>query len=419
MCDQRYQSIVCLLMFLVLSDRAPCVLLTDDFSGNIRDILLTSPSEKLNILGVFGIAGKSHFDFFKPLLEELARRGHDLTIISHFPRDNRTSPMQNYKDISLINKEVGIFLNVVDFNDIHHSILGHIDFMFSLRHLCLESCTEAINNPHVKNLIKTKKKFDLIITEGCNCDCFLGFVHRFKAPFISLSAHQVMPWINERISNDDNPSYVPSLMLPYGPTMTFWERFVNAITLPCYKLFYNYMYNGPTQALVESAFGPGVPALYEIARNTSLVFVNTHFSLHGSKPNLPSIVEVGGLHISPVIKPLPIELQRFLDEAHEGVLYFSLGSIIKASTMPKEKLEIISKAIGSIPRKVIWKWEVDDFPNKPANLLIRKWLPQSAILRKLYSCTKVVNLFNSLNEELSRFLSLSLSRGSRVFKSMD
>ena len=389
MYDQRYQWIVCLLTFFVLSDRAPYVLTTDAFSANINQILSTPPSEKFNILGVFGHPGKSHFDVFKPLMEELARRGHDLTIVSYFPRDNRTTPMQNYKDISLINEEVGAFVNVVDLNDISHSILSFGNSMLRLRYWCLQTCTEAMKNPQVKNLIKSDKNFDLIITEGFNCDCFLGFVHRFKAPFISLSSHQIMPWINERISNDDNPSYVPSIMLPYGPSMTFWERLVNAVTMPYYKLIYRYMFNGPTHALVESAFGPGVPALYEIARNTSLVLVNTHFSLHGSKPNLPSIVEIGGLHISPVVKPLSIELQRFLDEAHEGVLYFSLGSMIKASSMPKEKLEIIIKAIRNIPRKVIWKWEVDDFPNKPVNLLVRKWLPQSAILRKLYSCRNV------------------------------
>ena len=100
---------------------------------------------------------------------------------------------------------------------------------------------------------------------------------------------------------------------------------------------------------VGSAFSPGLPALYEIVKNTWLVFVNTHFFLQGSKPNLPSIVEIGWLDISPVVKPLPTD----------------------------------------IPRKAIWKWEVDDFPNKPVNLLIRKWLPQSAILRKLYSCRNV------------------------------
>lgn len=44
------------------------------------------------------------------------------------------------------------------------------------------------------------------------------------------------------------------------------------------------------------------------------------------KPNVPAVIDVGGLHIRPP-KPLPLDLQQFLDEASDGVIYFSFGKI--------------------------------------------------------------------------------------------
>lgn len=48
-------------------------------------------------------------------------------------------------------------------------------------------------------------------------------------------------------------------------------------------------------------------------------------------------INIGGAHIKPT-KPLPEDLQRFLDESKDGVIYFSLGSVVKSSKLPKDKI---------------------------------------------------------------------------------
>lgn len=290
--------------------------------------------------------------------------------------------MPNYHDINLSNHSSDIFVNVMRREKLHDSALRIMFDLMMLRSWALKSCVDGLYHPAVQKLIESDARFDLLITESFHEDCFLGFVHRFKAPFISFSSHQLMPWANKRFSNDDNPSYTPSIFLSFSPSMTFFERSINAVTSPLIKLFYDYAFNPSMQIIARSVFGPDIPSLSEIPKNTSLLFVNTHFSLHGSKPNLPNVIEVGGIHIQPIGKALPNEFQRFLDEAEEGVLFCSLGSIIKASNMPTDKLKVILNVIREIPRKVIWKWEAGDLPNKPSNLLIQSWLPQAAILRK-------------------------------------
>ena len=48
------------------------------------------------ILGIFPFQGKSHFIVASALLQELANRGHDVTVISHYPQMEKRA---NYTDV--------------------------------------------------------------------------------------------------------------------------------------------------------------------------------------------------------------------------------------------------------------------------------------------------------------------------------
>lgn len=50
------------------------------------------------------------------------------------------------------------------------------------------------------------------------------------------------------------------------------------------------------------------------------------------------MIPIGGAHIKSV-KPLPDDLKQFLDGAKDGAIYFSLGTVLQSSTMPKRLLE--------------------------------------------------------------------------------
>lgn len=49
------------------------------------------------------------------------------------------------------------------------------------------------------------------------------------------------------------------------------------------------------------------------------------------------VINIGGAHIKPA-KALSTDLKKFIDEAKHGVIYFSLGTVLKSSQLPKEKL---------------------------------------------------------------------------------
>lgn len=69
-----------------------------------------------------------------------------------------------------------------------------------------------------------------------------------------------------------------------------------------------------------------------------------------------------------------------MDSSPDGVVYFSFGSVVKSSHLPMHQVEMFLRQLGQIKQKVLWKWESDDLPELPPNVVVSKWFPQVDIL---------------------------------------
>jgi glucuronosyltransferase len=233
----------------------------------------------------------SHFPMFETLLKALASRGHEVVVVSHFPQK---TPVKNYTDISVLGSIASI-KNSFDIN-----FLAQVDnvlFPQQMINRCLKSCELVFKHRNTDALLKSEDKFDLIITELIACDCFLGFVHKFKAPYISVIASVPYPWSNDRTANPDHPAYIPNFFAQHTDRMSFWERLRNTVQTEILKWVYYSYSEKPTQRIISKYFGDDLPPLSDIARNVSIVLVNSHFSINQPRPTVPAVVEVGGLHI--------------------------------------------------------------------------------------------------------------------------
>lgn len=67
-----------------------------------------------------------------------------------------------------------------------------------------------------------------------------------------------------------------------------------------------------------------IPSVSKLEKNISVAMVNSYTPLSTTRPLVPGMIAVGGLHIYPN-KKLPQELQTFLDGAVDGAIFFSLG----------------------------------------------------------------------------------------------
>lgn len=259
-------------------------------------ILLTGSSyltHAYKILCLFPHVAKSHFLMAEALMQGLAAKGHQVTMISHFPQK---TPIPNYRDISLVGSMPEfvsqLSLDVVA-NGYVHTTIG------LLAYLGYVNCENTLEFPAMKEFIAANEKFDLIVTEVFNTECFLGYLYRQNTPFIALSTSNMMPWAHARFGNPDNPSYMGNHFLYHGFEMTFKERVINTLYWEGLKWVYHFMFEKPSYELAKKYFGQSLPPLSEIAKNTSLLLVNTHFTLNQPRPLVPNVVEVGGIHLKP------------------------------------------------------------------------------------------------------------------------
>lgn len=178
-------------------------------------------------------------------------------------------------------------------------------------------------------------------------------------------------------------SFVPHLILSnYEDEMNFFERAHNFAFSLLDVVIRKFHYIPAMEKLAREHFGHlegPLPSVAELEKSISIIFVNSHFAMTKARPLMPGMINIGGAHIEPV-KDLPANIKDFLDNAEHGAIFMSLGSFLQSSLMPKEKKETIIKVFGSLKQRVLWKFETDELPELPSNVMVSKWLPQTDIL---------------------------------------
>ncbi|XP_049825391.1 UDP-glycosyltransferase UGT5-like isoform X1 [Aethina tumida] len=328
-----------------------------------------------NILAVFIHPGKSHLQMFLPLMKKLAEKGHNVTVLSH---DNSEIKLENYNAVNL-NGKVNLLLHSLQVGEIQNDRWEKYRSPIRFAYSGNNSCQAGLSLDRIQAFIRSNQSFDIIVAEFFNSDCNLGFALKHRIPIIGISSTNLLPWMYERVGNPNNPAYMPNIFLMHSDRMNFLERVENTVVMFIHTLYYDYIINKNDQVLIKKYFGHNLPSLHEAMFNTSLILVNSHFSLHFSKPLVPNIIEVGGLHIG-LVKRLPQNIEKWIDESTEGVIYFSLGSMIKGHTFPEDKRQEFLRAFRRLPQRVLWKWENETMNNKPDNVMINKWMPQFDVL---------------------------------------
>lgn len=77
------------------------------------------------------------------------------------------------------------------------------------------------------------------------------------------------------------------------------------------------------------------------------------------------------------------ELKKWLDDSKDGIVYFTLGSMVNIETMPDEVIKGLYKAFEKIaPINVLMKVANKEklLPGQPKNLITSSWIPQVPVL---------------------------------------
>lgn len=255
--------------------------------------------------------------------------------------------------------------------------LKELSFYYGLGHVMTE-CT--FKDPEVQQLLKSDEHFDVVVAEEFLAPALMALAHVFKAPLVLVSPMPSSNWNNDLFGNPAPLSYIPSMTSKLSSKMNFFQRIKNLYSETVDKIFRHVSFY-PQQNEILHKYLPNAPHLDEIMYNASLILINSHVSVNDPVPHLPNMIEIGGYHVQPP-KELPKDLKDYLDNAKEGVVYFSMGSNLKSADLPVHTREAILKSLSKLKQKVLWKFEADNLPGQPPNVKIQKWMPQSDILGK-------------------------------------
>lgn len=254
-------------------------------------LLVINCSQSLNILGIFPYNGKSHFIVQRVYLRELANRGHNVTVISHFPEQHAPN---NYHDISLAG-------TIPSFEDstppMQRSYFFIIISGLYLSSTAKQNCEVMLANNEVQDLIKRKTKFDVIVVEQFNSDCALGIAYKLGAPVVGITSHILMPYHYQRFGVPYNPAYVSFHFLEGGTKPTLWQRLERVV----FDFYFNTLHHWVTQRIDQytlAKYFDDIPPLADLAREIKFLLLYHNFILTGSNLFPANVIEVGGYHVS-------------------------------------------------------------------------------------------------------------------------
>ncbi|XP_043235548.1 UDP-glucuronosyltransferase 1A7-like [Amphibalanus amphitrite] len=335
-------------------------------------VLAVAAAEAGRVLMMAPLGGKSQKQLFYGLADGLVERGHEVVFFNAF---KPSKPVKGVREV--VPEELAKVLSDENFPNVlkmnkegmFHAGFSQFRFMF------VDGPKTAIASKEVDELLKDE--FDVVVMGTLSYPLY--FVpYLMQKPFILLTAVSYMPLQTSTVGNPTIPSLHPLPLLPVTPEMGFFTRVKNVIAHIVMLSLGKMVFAPFCDRLVAEKFGDGViPPALEIEKNASLVLLSSNPAVHYHQPLLPNTIQVGGMHcLKP--KPLPKELTDFLGDSE--FVYFSLGSVIKPQDMSLEQKAAILAALGSLPYKVLLKWDTTDRTGLPANILPSKWLPQQDIL---------------------------------------
>jgi len=341
-------------------------------------VVALSTTYSYKILLYHGLGTRSHLQLFFPLAEELLSRGHEVTGVYYASAKIRH---ENYTEIvtadpvAFASKRLSEIYMEADQN----SNLGSADprtlwKTFELWPTVIETLASTLKSPALQAVLK--QKFDVVVSQSI----IVGYIaDTLDCNIIYMTPFGPAPTIANLIGNQFFPSQSPAATSFFDQPEKFGQRLTNFWITKFHDIWFYSTSYGFYSTLAPQLGYTGPDFMETLRDRLQVLLTNSNPITHDPQPFLENVVHVGGMHIKPN-KPLPADLQDFLDNSPEGVILVSFGSSITPSSMGEEKRKAFIEAFRQLKQRIIWKWDEDASHDIPANVLISKWLPQNDIL---------------------------------------
>ncbi|XP_067004504.2 UDP-glycosyltransferase UGT5 isoform X2 [Anabrus simplex] len=159
---------------------------------------------------------QSHLNTIIPVINELATRGHHVTVLTgkalpettpnnvtqfvisspNVRRQGRERDQHGAQKVAPYMLLLGVFMTMSDM-----------------------MCKLSLDNEAFKKLISSESTFDLVVVDAYMCECMLPLAHVYSAPLALFAPSIPLPWNNAAIGNPNNYNVDWQFFLSQSPTV--------------------------------------------------------------------------------------------------------------------------------------------------------------------------------------------------------
>lgn len=152
------------------------------------------------------VGSKSLKITYMPIVEELAKRGHAITIVTGYKSKHK---IENVQEL-IVNSRFQEYSDRLSNNALKDGGTTSTP-VFELINAMIEANDAALSLPEIQKLLKyPSTKFDIVVSTAYFNDVGVYLAHRFKAQLVIFSSVQTaIPWMDDAIGQQYNTAVIP------------------------------------------------------------------------------------------------------------------------------------------------------------------------------------------------------------------
>jgi len=336
-----------------------------------------------NILGIMNVGSPSHSLWNQVLVNALAARGHNLTVlIADLPK----KPKDFHKNVRYIHLEniYNILRGSADTEIKEFIDISPLQMVSGYCQYSVGNCHGSVTSKGFKEFMEKyqNEKYDLVLYDYTFGPCLLGLLHVYDyPPLVSITAFPYQPIANKFNGGHYYPSYISYHSSLLDPKNNFIDRMYNHILYIAEEYFMHYVMYPGQDAVIKPYFPKDTPKLVDLEKRSAIALIGSHPAITKAQPTPSNVIEIAGLNLVDP-EPLPKDIEDFINQSKKGAVLFSLGTNMRPKDIGSELAEKILNVFEKIPEyNFIWKFETEFIKqNIPKNVLIKSFLPQRDIL---------------------------------------
>lgn len=245
------------------------------------------------ILVLAPVCSKSHKFSFMPLMEGLAKKGHQVTVVTPFLP---SKPVDNIREITTgdIFEEISI-----DWFEAQrqNNAVAFADILIKFREIMREGYNQLMNNKEFKEILQSRET-DLIIVDAILNEFTLPIIDHFNVPFIFYCPAASVPWVVNAMSIPPEYAYVPGGINDNDSRMTFVQRMGNMLSSEVFLWLRQIFLLNMLDDFARKDF-PNSRSVAVIERDADLCFINSHPATAWARPLPMNVIPLGATHVRP------------------------------------------------------------------------------------------------------------------------